>query len=500
MRPFVFSMRPASLVILRRSARTALGTVCLGLAAMASTQAAPSVQWFGVSGEVFAVDEKTNVYVNANGPILKLDANGTVIRSNTICPLYGFAQRDSAGNFYFANTFQPPQDFGGTTVSNGYMYVAKYSDSGTLQWARSFGPDYVNSINLGSLSAEPGGTVYAGYDYCLGSSCSYAKNVVDALDNTGSNIWTQVYHVPSYTDHRVRLGVPTVSNVCALVFIAGPPQSWGLWGFSLNRAGVSPLSLPGAAQPVNQDTPTAARPIQNRLGELYVLQGPVPPQTSLNTLSKYSNIGGLIWSVGLGDQASYTVGEDPYDGVLVASSNGRLRRFDSGGGLSWTLNLSSPVKAVVMDAKGNRFLSLRSGAVGRLGPETLAAPQIVVSPANTTAFAGSNVSLSVTATGSGPLQLLLVSGWDFGSWRDELRFTSVQCYSCPIRQLFGDRVEFHQFNHQRSGPGAHQGSADFQRRSIAYEWYLYLPRPTDAASPFGLHQRINFLHPGRLAS
>src|ERR1051326_566696 len=101
---------------------------------------APSVQDFSSSnnvfGQVFAVDDQTNVYVNANGPIVILNAAGTVIQSNTICPVPALTQRDATGNYYFFGNYTAPRDFGGTTLTNGYMFIAKYDPAGALLWAK----------------------------------------------------------------------------------------------------------------------------------------------------------------------------------------------------------------------------------------------------------------------------------------------------------------------------------------------------------------------------
>src|SRR5262245_38450873 len=82
----------------------ALAALLLAALTLRTPAAAPSVQPFpNVTGILFAVDEQTNIYVNAYGPIVKLNAAGAIVSSNSVSPYYGRAQRDAAGNFYFAD-------------------------------------------------------------------------------------------------------------------------------------------------------------------------------------------------------------------------------------------------------------------------------------------------------------------------------------------------------------------------------------------------------------
>ena len=362
--------------------------------------AVPSLQWFGVQGMLFALDDQTNVYVNSFGPVVKLSPTGVPLQTNTICPIYARAQRDAAGNYYFADTFSPPRDFGGVTLTSGYMFAAKYSPAGALLWARNLGPGFANSIGVTDFKIEPGGTAYVGSYYCLGSSCSSANKIVDVLDTSGSNIWSVNLGDGAIqtSAHSVRLGVATSSNVCVLGFDG---YGGGSWTLGLSRQGANPQGFGGSIQfyggYVNKSY-RAAHPVQNSRGQVY--------NVDADLLVKRDSTNGLLWSVNLGNSGSYTICADQFDGVHVADSFGNLRRFDFDGNEVWSLNTaSSPVDEMLIDAHGNRFFSTLDRWVGRLGAEVVAAPQISTSPQGLTTFSGSNVVLTVAATGSGPLRI-----------------------------------------------------------------------------------------------
>ncbi|HEU0040145.1 MAG TPA: hypothetical protein VFR76_12820, partial [Verrucomicrobiae bacterium] len=103
------------------------------------------------------MDAQTNVYANAGGTVIRLSSAGVPFQTNTICPVAAsYAQRDLAGNFYFAGTFDGTQDFGGITLVGGWIntinctppcwspgyptcFLAKYDNAGGLLWAVSFG-------------------------------------------------------------------------------------------------------------------------------------------------------------------------------------------------------------------------------------------------------------------------------------------------------------------------------------------------------------------------
>ena len=120
----------------------------LGVLIQAATAQTPGVLWTtNVSARLFAVDTQTNVYANSGGTVLILNGDGQLLQSSLICPRPGLAQRDSDGNYYFTGIMPnhlgfsltwldfDSQDFGGVTLSNHAVFLAKYSAAGTLLWA-----------------------------------------------------------------------------------------------------------------------------------------------------------------------------------------------------------------------------------------------------------------------------------------------------------------------------------------------------------------------------
>lgn len=385
------------LVSIRRAICVLLGITVATVPAIVRAQA-PSLQWFNnVGGVLSGLDNQTNIYVDSFGPIVKLNGSGVILQSNTICPIYARAQRDAAGNFYFADTFAPPRDFGGITLSNGYIFIAKYDSAGSLLWAHTVGPGFANSIGVTDFRVEPNGNSYVAYCYCLGSSCSTSSKNVDAFDPSGAPIAAYYLGGGLFTSLRsVRLGAPTETNVYTLVFENAPVPS--TWGIAFSRAGApsNQLFATFSQSQTGNQAHQAARPIKTALGELYVVEG--------DHLAKRSSNGDLIWTAALGNSISWTVCEDQFNGVHVADGNGYLRRFDSDGNQVWSLNIGSPVDEMMIDAQGNRFLSTTYRWVGRLGAEPVSGPAISTNPQGITVFSGSNVVLSVGATGSGPLK------------------------------------------------------------------------------------------------
>src|SRR5262245_43411698 len=82
-----------------------LGLLSWFIAPSALAQA-PGLVWsvnVGAGAEIFSVDSQTNLYVNRTGTVVTINRAGIPIQTNLICPVTSpFAQRDAAGNFYFA--------------------------------------------------------------------------------------------------------------------------------------------------------------------------------------------------------------------------------------------------------------------------------------------------------------------------------------------------------------------------------------------------------------
>src|SRR5581483_933373 len=81
---------------------------------------APSLIWSNsLAAKIFAIDAQTNLYATASNIVYTINGAGAVVQSNAFCPLPAVAQRDNAGNFYFAGSFDGLQDFGGITLMGG---------------------------------------------------------------------------------------------------------------------------------------------------------------------------------------------------------------------------------------------------------------------------------------------------------------------------------------------------------------------------------------------
>ena len=369
---------------------------CLSFAFLVQTAPAqaPGLLWTtNIGAKLFAVDNQTNLYANAGGKVIVLNSSGVPLRTNTICPLDGVARRDSAGNFYFAGAFTPPQDFGGIVLSNNLCFIVKYTSSGELLWATGFGPgkyDLENGIFVTDVVLDAEGDSYAGYFWSPSPGSAVAR-----FDSSGSSRWAApmpVIPFPGVNRGAIRMGGITQNSGYALNFNPSPDI------ISLSRFGTN-----GAATLITQwgstfsIAATSARPIVNDAGELYnVEQG---------QLVKRGPTGDVIWTKAVGAVSySWTVGPDYYGGVHVSDANGNFLRYDSDGTEAWSLVFTSYCREMVLDLQGNRFLWLNDNTIVRLGLETLSAPTFTNSPLGQTVLAGTSPALVSGASGSGPVR------------------------------------------------------------------------------------------------
>ncbi len=317
---------------------------------------APDLLWTtNVGARLFAVDDQTNVYASTGGSVIELNASGQALQTNSFCPLPGFAQRDAAGNIYFAGAFPlpcqfctvTPVDFGGVTLSNGLFYIAKYNSEGSLIWAREFGP------HMSSFMRQ------AGYN-----NIGYVRFGPIFQSNNYAAVYGEGLSSPQFK---------TLLNFNS----AGSVVSLGYWNFESVAA-----------------ERLYAHSAGDSFGNIYDVE--------LGVLTKFSSSGGIIWSNYVG--SLWTIAPDQYDGAHLAADSGQLSRYDPDGSLVWTLNLPSTLNSMLLDSRNNRFFSLANGLVGRIGAETLSAPAVTTPPQSQTVLVGSDVILSVSATGFSPLR------------------------------------------------------------------------------------------------
>lgn len=391
--------------------------IALGLSLPALSQT-PGLLWStNLGARVFAVDEQTNVYANAGGTVIKLNAAGVPFQTNAICPIPGIAERDTAGNYYFAGNFDGTQNFGGITLVGGWTnapvgpggatgwaagypthYVAKYASTGSLQWVKSFGKQAVALNRLTDLQIANDGVL-------VGHSAPDQIGLVGSVtrfDDTGILQWSTSLG----RGVAVKLGGVTTTNFHYLIIpYLGDYEFAGRLDFNGNKFQFTPtgfLQIFGSS-----DIQTNARPVVDDGSRLFVAGSSVVNQTLQPIISKFGSDGALVWMTpsNLADQ--WSLARDAAQSVYCSAANGAFIKYDVDGNQIWSTNLQVETIRMLVDPSGNRFIGLANGAIARLEAEPPPqAPQILVAPQGKTVFTGTNVTLSVSASGTPPLRYL----------------------------------------------------------------------------------------------
>ncbi len=396
--------------------------------ALVTTQAhaqAPGLLWrTNIGVRLFSVDAQTNVYANAGGTVIRLSGAGVPLQTNSICPIPGFAERDSAGNFYFAGNFDGTQDFGGITLVGGRIsniftppryvpgypsgYLAKYGSAGNLLWVVNYpytgGPGFPG-IGVTDLLLDTNGVVFVAYVYGIGDLVRYWGDITVArFNNSGANDWIQSggYQV---NGSALRLGGLTASNFCFLPIGQGSAAPDTPAGGKIDKAGTYgwfQTLLPPLLGPPPEAT--NAKPVIDDLGQGFVIGKTFPD--GVNQLRKYEPAGLTeLWSKEISAEVQWTLGRDPQNYIYLAGANGTLAKYDTDGIAIWSTNYAQQRAVMVVDPSGNRFLSFSDGSVARIASDPPAqAPTILTEPQPQTVFVGDNVLLSVTAGGTEPLR------------------------------------------------------------------------------------------------
>ena len=176
---------------------------------------APGLLWStSVGAQVFAVDTQTNVYANAGGAVIELSGAGVPLKTNALSVYPGMAQRDSAGNLYYAGNYPgTPNGFGGYDYTNPACFLAKYTSAGALVWSVDFGPSgLVRGVSIGDIALDTASNCYVGYTYNLSTRDHTDKAA--KFNSTGSNIWSVVLPKvsSSSTVGSVRFGPVSPTN------------------------------------------------------------------------------------------------------------------------------------------------------------------------------------------------------------------------------------------------------------------------------------------------
>ncbi len=174
-----------------------LALLCLGLLSTRPAHAqAPGLLWQTnmIGASVVAVDGLTNVYASTNGTVITLNSAGVPFQTNVLSDLPGRAQRDTAGNLYFAGV-RPAFNTGGggggifDYGSTNACFLAKYTSAGTLIWSNGFGPiGSLRGIKVKDVQVDTNGDVYAGFTYNVTTSDHISSAA--RFDASGSNTWT----------------------------------------------------------------------------------------------------------------------------------------------------------------------------------------------------------------------------------------------------------------------------------------------------------------------
>jgi hypothetical protein len=376
--------------------------VCLLVLARSASGQTPSLLWStNVAGRVFTADAQTNVYVQAGGSVIVLNGTGVPTQTDVLSTNTGVAARDEDGNYYYAGIYPPTSGPPYGVNYSDQFFLAKYGPGGG---APLWSVDYGSSESLGRSASvtdlqveSSSGSVYVAFLFFVASSTH--DTIVVRYNSDGSKSWAS--SVPPGTDQGgpVKLGGLGATNGWAIHVIAGALSGAALSRFDAvgNFVQVANWSL------LDYVSFYPARPIGNGGGEVYNVEG---DPRAVSSLVKRRPSGDPVWSKPVAGTKQFTVGWDQYGGVHVADQGNKLYRYDFDGALVWTMSLPSVCTAMVLDASGNRFISMADGTVARLSDETVSGPVISAGPRGQTVLAGSNVTFTVTASGSGPLRYL----------------------------------------------------------------------------------------------
>jgi hypothetical protein len=385
----------------------------LFLAEVAHAQA-PAILWTtNVGASVFAVDDQTNLYANVNGTVIKLDANGNPLQTNSICPVPsiagGVALRDAGGNFYFAGNFDGTNDFGGITLVGGWInnvnffpprwvagyptcYLAKYAANGTLLWAVAFGEQAASNY-LSDACLNTNNTLTAGFQRGADTA-----QVAQFSMGTGAAVWQSGLAGSQFNTGPVKVS-PLVGTNGGFLQYRNASKDIAVGFFSTNGilhyATVPPPLIWSAPLSVN------GKPVTTVANEIYVAgltQGFQP------ILEKVLANGSLVSTQALGSVEQWILASDSGGSFYLAGADGIFSKFNSDGIRIWTTNYGSAAIRELVDASGNRFLQFTSNTIARIASDPPAvAPSIIKPPQSLTVFVGDTFSLDVTAGGTPPL-------------------------------------------------------------------------------------------------
>jgi hypothetical protein len=354
---------------------------------------APALLWAtNVGARVFSIDNQTNVYAGVSGSVVKISPVGDLLQTISLTNRPGMPQRDSAGNLYYAGIYPGYYNLSGYEYSNPACFFMTYNSSGQAIRSVDFGPTgFIRNISITDLQFDTAGNCYVAYTFNV-STTDHTDGAAK-FDTTGSNVWS--IYLPKYPYSSTTIGAAHFGPLSAtngyVMTLANTAYGTYSTLSSIDSAGATTqISYSMGGPDWNTDRPAGVPD-----GNFYNFEG--------TFLTKRSSDSSVIWSEDLGTRTKATIREDRLGGIILMDNNGAIQRFDSAGGLAWTTNYGSLLNAIVIDAGGNRFVSLADGRVARLANEIVSGPTITNSPQAMTVLAGTSPSLSVGASGSGPL-------------------------------------------------------------------------------------------------
>lgn len=397
---------------------------------------APGLLWVtNVNARVFSVDSHTNVYADAGtagwGKVIKVDAAGAVIGTNSLSSFPGMAQRDAAGNLYYAGVYPGPYSGSGDAYTNSRCFLTKFTDLGAVVWTVGFLSPGITSATIDDLQSDGEGNIYVGYAYV-------DHSLLAKFDSNGTNTWSIEPPKADSTYKSDHLRVRPYSSMNSFLVTTVPS------GFSQNYTALSLFNVGGVSTTLtNWGTywMVETHLIGNSRGEVYAVM-------DNNYLTKFNNDGTAVFGRLLDVLSQWwPIGEDPWDGVYLANNGGLLTRYDVEGNLAWSLSLPAQCNAMVSDASGNRFISMADGTIARLGAEALSAPNITNNPSGQTILIGSNTVFEVGSSGTTPLHYFwLLNGTNCGDSKAPLLTISnaspsdAGTYSVVVSNFVGSKT------------------------------------------------------------
>ena len=308
-----------------------------------------AIQWqrtFGAasSGQAFdvAIDSSSNIYlVSASGILIsKWDSSGNLQwqkKLGTDGPGRGIAV-DSSANIYVIgnNSFLP------------YFSLAKYDSSGTIQWQRSLGVASRYNNGMG-IAFDSSGNIYVIGDSATTGGISPSDIIVAKYNNSGTIQWQRKLYVTGSSYRNVGQSIAT--DVSSNVYIVGNIDNQGS-----NQAVVVKYNTSGAIQwqrnlGIAGDAVVFGITVDTS-SNVYVT-GYSGGGSKLQ-IAKYNSSGTIQWQRTLGNPAGlnigYSISVDAFENVYVSGANKKdgtvensflFAKLPSNGSLTGTYSVGS---------------------------------------------------------------------------------------------------------------------------------------------------------------